>query len=483
MKALLLGTLLGALVVFDPLVTAYLLRDFSILRDLPYLLSIAAALSVGLAFAVRAFAPNFAVTAIHDYWRFFPILWLLGYQFSVMKAGPLDSTEIVIGVFTLLFLAKLFMDRDQRFVSTPFNMLHLALVICMTISLASELRPIGYLKNFKPFVVFFLLVNFLPRENFIQSFLRWLVVFAMLSAAFGLIQEIVWVTTGTPLTPAKAKDIKMMFETHFGLPIFRPPAMMNGYRALAMYLATAMMLCAGGLLWRKEAPVLRPRWLILGLCLIVPATGLTLAKDVAIGCIAGLAILLIMRWPARLAPATMAAALAGALAILTVIAVVPGNVDTAVDVIHTIPKSETERIRLDRDSIEGFLHGPYFWTGRGVAAAARYTAHPRRWPAHNAFILAAAELGVAGLAIYLLIYGLAIARVVALNIVVTHGPYLPIARSLLAVMVVVLAGAQFEASYLGSFVWTIFAIVEAVWFQVRRQPVENTLPLPANSAG
>jgi O-antigen ligase len=235
------------------------------------------------------------------------------------------------------------------------------------------------------------------------------------------------------------------------------------------------------LLWWKQGALLRPRWLILGLCFIVPALVLTFAKDILLGASAGLLLLLLMYRPKRFVPLALVTGLAGALVLFAAIAIVPGNIDTAVDLTRTVPKSEVERIRLDRDSIEGFMHGPYFWTGRGVFSGYRYTPHTRRWPAHNAFIKAAAEVGVAGLAVFLLIYGLAIARVVALNIVVRDGPYLPIVRSLLAVMVVILVGAQFEADYLEMFVWAMFATAEATWFLVRRQAVA-TNELPTNNS-
>lgn len=469
MKAVLLGLVVGALVVVDPFLTAYLLRDFSPLRDLPFLFSITAALTLGAVFAVRAFKPGLVATVIQDYYRYFPVLFLLAYQFTGVSAGPLDPTEIVIGVFMLLFLAGLFIRREQRFVSTPFNMLHLALGICIVVSLASEVKFFGFLKSFKPFVVFFLMVTFLPRENLTRDFLRWLLIFAMLSAAFCLVQELLWVTTQELLSVVKKEDLKRMFEDTPWGPLFRVPGLMVGYRPMALYLAVATMLSLSALLWRRETPPLLPRrWLLFGLVLIVPALVLTTAKDVLLGVSAALLLLLVLHRPTRLVPVALVG-LAGALALLIATAIVPGNVDTAVDLTRTVPKTEQERIRLDRDSIEGFMHGPYTWTGRGIGAGARYTAHTLGWPAHNAFILAAAELGVAGLVVYLMIYGLVFARAVALNIAVTSGPFLPIVRGLLAVLVVVLVGAQFEAGYLDIFVWTIFATVEAIWFQVRRQ--------------
>jgi O-antigen ligase len=210
------------------------------------------------------------------------------------------------------------------------------------------------------------------------------------------------------------------------------------------------------------------RWLLLGLVLTAAGVVLTLAKDIYVGLCAAVPLLLVIYRPVRLVP-IMLAGLAGVVALLAAIVITPGQVDTALDLSRTVPRTEQERIRLDRDSIEGFLHGPYFWTGRGVGSGGRYTAHERGWPAHNAFILAAAELGVLGLTVFLLVYALAFARAIALLSMVKSGPYVPIVRSLLPVMVVVLAGAQFEATYLDEFVWTNFAIIEATWILVRRQ--------------
>lgn len=475
--------LLGAVVVFDPLITTYLLRDFPWLHDLPYLLSVTIALTIGVAFVMRPFVAGIATTVIHDYWRSFPLLFLLAYQFTGLAAGPLDPTDVLIGVGMLLFMAGLFIRRDQRFVSTPFNMLHLVFIICLAVSLVSQFNPTGFVRSLKPFVLFFLLVNFLPRENLIPAFLRWLLVLAMLSAAFGLVQELVWLTTQKRLSLLSDANLDMMVEAHFGVPIFRLPAMMTGYRPFGLYLSIAMLLSVSALLWRKQGALLRSRWLILGLCLIVPALVLTLAKDMLLGASAGLLLLLLMYRPKRFVPLALGTGMAGALVLLVAIAIVPGHIDRAIDLTRTVPKSEVERIRLDRDSIEGFMHGPYLWTGRGVFSGHRYTAHPRRWPAHNTFILVAAEVGVAGLAVFLLIYGLAIARVVALNIAVRDGPYLPVVRSLLAIMVVILAGAQFEADYLEMFIWTTFATAEATWFLVRRQAVARNEPLTDNSTG
>jgi O-antigen ligase len=476
--AIVLGALLGAVVVFDPFATAYLLRDFDELRYFPFLLTLLAALGLCTWYCTRAFKPDLPAEVVHGYYMVFPPLFLLAYQLNGVALGPLDLTEVVIAIFVALFMAGLFIRRDQFFVASPFNMLHVALMVCIFLSLASQLKPFSFLKSFKPIVVFFLMVNFLPREELLRTFLRWLLIFAALSGVFCIVQELAWLAYQLPLTLIEKEKLKRMFEdTPYG-PMFRVPGLMVSYRSMALYQATALLLAVSELLWRNQGrPPLLPRgWLYLTVLLSASAIGLTVAKDIYIGVGVALLLLLVLYRPNFFVPAFAVAALAGALGLATVTAIVPGTVDTVVDLTRTIPKVEQERIRLNRDSIQGVLHSPYTWTGRGIGAGDRYTAHHLKWPAHNAFILVAAELGVLGLAVLLLIYALAFARVVALCILVRSGPYLSIPRALLAMLVVIFAGAQFEADFLNIYIWTIFAVIEAVWFLLRHQSPENAGP-------
>jgi len=478
---LLLGALIGVCVALDPLLTTYLLRDIPELRSVSYALSIAFAGVICAAFVARRYVVDLSVGSIRDYWRYFPVVFLVGYQLTAVAAGPLDVTDAVLGVFMLLFLVGLFIDREQRLVSTPFNMLHLLMVVCITVSLVATFKPTGFMRSLKPFILFFLLVNFLPRGQVITTFVRAILILAMLSSAFALLQEVIWLAAGFILSPLSQSNLQMMMETIAGIPVLRVPALMTGYRPLALYLAISLMLAMSILLWRQEKLLLPRRWLIFGIVLVVPALLLTQAKDVIIGTFLGAVLLLILHRPARFVPLAGVGALAGALALVIAVAVVPGDVDTAMDLTRTVPKSEVERIRLDRDSIEGFLHGPYFWTGRGVFAGSRYTAHTRRWPAHNAFILAAAETGIVGVTVLLLIYALAMVRALALNVIVKSGPYLPFVRAAPAIVVVIFAGAQFEADFLEMFIWTSFALIEALWIVASRKSLAAGSPAEAGS--
>ena len=454
--------MLGLLVVLDPFLTAQCLRDIPELRAVPYLISLTAAAGVGAICVIRALWPDILGRIVHEHFRYFPVIFFIAYQLNGIAAGPLDPTEIVIGIFLLVFLAALLIRPEQKYVGTPFNMLHVALGACILLSIVAQFRPLALLKSPKPFIVFLLLVNCLAREDILRRFLRTLVILAMISAVACLIQEAAWFMYQEVLSLVPKDRLSRMFEdTPLG-PVFRVPGAMISYRTMALYQATALLLILNALLWRDR---LLPRgWLLLGLPLTACALGLTIAKDILIGTSLGAVLLIVLRRPARvMAMALLGLALAAAIALAVV--VVPGNVDTALDLTRTIPKTEQERIRLDRDSIEGFLHGPYLWTGRGIGAGARYTAHVLGWPAHNAFILAAAELGIAGLTVYLLIWGLVLVRLVVLNVAIRDGPYLPLARGLLGVFVVLLAGSQFEAAYLDIFVWSLFAVVEATWLR------------------
>ncbi|MGH8639575.1 MAG: hypothetical protein ACREUZ_20775, partial [Burkholderiales bacterium] len=225
MTVLLLGVMIGLLVALDPLLSTYLLRDFPWLHDLPYALSISAAAMGGAAFATRRVLIDFGAATIRDYWRYFPLLFLVSYQFTAVASGPLDPTDALVAVFMALFLAGLFVDRDQRFLSTPFNMLHLVIMICITISLVAAYKPAGFVRSLKPFVLFFLLVNFLPRENVLPTFIRWIVVLGMVTAGFALLQEAVWLSSAIALSPLSPAEIEMMMETIAGTSVLRVPAL------------------------------------------------------------------------------------------------------------------------------------------------------------------------------------------------------------------------------------------------------------------
>lgn len=474
---------MGALVVLDPFATAYLLNlpYLEELRKLPFVISISAALLLGIAFAMRPYMAGLTKLVIYDYWRAFPLVFIFAYQLSGMRAGPLDAAAVVIVAFILLFLAALFIRGDkQTFVSSPLNVLNIALVGCIILSLVMDFKPYGLLKSMKAFLLFFLLVNFLPREDVILSFLRWLMVFGILSALFGFVQELGWALFQEMWSFAPEEGLKRSIETYFGMPIFRIPAMMISYASLATYLGAALVFSLSSLLWPSDKPLLPRRWLWFSVFVFAAAIGLTIAKPVMIGIFLGVSLLLVLHRPMRLVPAAAAGAL-GVLGLALIIAIIPGNIDTIYRYADEIPKTEQERIRLDRESIDWIMHSPYTWIGRGTGSGSRYTSHTLRWPAHNAFILVTAELGVVGLAVYLLIYATVFARAILLNIRIRDGPYLPVVRGTLAALVIVLVGAQFEAVYLDIFVWTLFATVEAIWIRLHGER-GNPAPAPAVTA-
>ena len=72
---------------------------------------------------------------------------------------------------------------------------------------------------------------------------------------------------------------------------------------------------------------------------------------------------------------------------------------------------------------------------------------------------------------------------VPLNIVATPGPCLFVVRALPAILLVMLFQALFQGHYFDSLIWPMFALIEALWFQVRRQAIATTEPLASNRAG
>jgi len=185
---------------------------------------------------------------------------------------------------------------------------------------------------------------------------------------------------------------------------------------------------------------------------------LTQAQDVLLGFFVALMFLLILRRPRYIFHFAVVILLL-AVVLFTLFAYLPGKGDTISYVVRDIPKTERERIQLDREGIQGFVHGNYKLSGRSYGN--RYTANVHDWPAHNGFILILDEAGIFGFIIYLGMYIWVLFRLICLNLVVKDPAYLPIVRGLLCGIIIYFIGVQFTASYVEPFLWILFALTES----------------------
>ena len=121
-----------------------------------------------------------------------------------------------------------------------------------------------------------------------------------------------------------------------------------------------------------------------------------------------------------------------------------------------------DRIEMDRQGLEGFLHGSFFLIGQGTGNGKKYTSHHRGWPAHNAFILAADELGIFGLLVYLSLFIFAIYRLIFINLAAKELQDKVISKGLLCGFIAYCIILQFHAGYIEVPLWLYLGIIESM---------------------
>jgi cell division protein FtsW (lipid II flippase) len=137
------------------------------------------------------------------------------------------------------------------------------------------------------------------------------------------------------------------------------------------------------------------------------------------------------------------------------------------------------RIQLNKEGIEKLfdsdLHHILF--GRGIGNGIRLTSNYNRWPAHNAFILAADEVGIIGLIVYVSMFAYLTIRIIFINMFSKDDEDIAISRGLLSGFVALLVVLQFHAGFIEQIMWLFFGIVESMYricYGNEKQKIDNT---------
>lgn len=475
-----LGVFFGVFVTFDPYLLGQVLRFVEAivgsswteyLKLLPFELSGLLLLLIGGAFLAPMFLPTMARFVVNNKELSFVAAILIGYQTTALKVAIVDASEVAIGLFLALMLLDEFSGREVKMAATPIDLLNILLLASVLLSSINGLSVSTFRVFVKALVIFFLLFNFLYSKELVPTAVKIFIAATSLSSAFGIVQEIAYMIDQTLLVGAIPEDVLMrMFESTPLGPMFRVPALMEGYRIFAIILGVAIPLAISLLMFPNT--MVKARWerrLLYGECLLMlVALGLTLAKDVVIGLFLALALLSVIRF-SRFILHFAAVGLVGVAVLLLLLAYLPGGTENFYYLVTEVPKAERERIVLDREGILGLWRGDYFWLGRGLGRGFWYTSHVLLWPAHNAFILAADELGMIGFALYAGLFLWGSYRLLEMNLSVRDPVYLPVARGLLAGWIVYIVGSQFQASFVEPFLWMVLALIESTALILKRR--------------
>lgn len=460
------GLSVGSLLVVDPYISTYLTHRFNIAKLFPFEFSVLIFLSIILLCLFLIYLVRYFPVIVENKELLFIVLFISGYQTTSLQLGIVDASDIVLGVFLLIVLVDIFVGRKNEFIDTPINLLNLLLLIILFISLINNNLPSRiHILYIKTMFMFFLMFNFLCSKEIVLKAVRWLIIITTCSALIAIFQEIYYILTGDVIVGfIPDEKLQRMFEpTSFGL-LLRVPALMLGYRIFASILGVTLIITVSLIIFSNTSmPVFRKKAnLYVAASLMFLALLFTFSKDVLMGFFIALVFLLTLKNLRYFLHYTAAAMLLIAI-VFFLFTYLPGQIDN-INYLKDVPQSERERIQMDREGIEGFLHGGYFFFGKGASRGARYTVHTNGWPAHNAFILIADELGIFGLIIYISMFVWIIFRLIALNLVIKDPAYLPIARGFLGGIIIYIISAQFQASYMEPFLWIQLALIESTTY-------------------
>lgn len=445
---LLLGAAVGLTIVADPMITRLLsLRDYPYLFSALLLLTMAGG-AVAIALQDRLLDKRFQIALL---------LVIIGLQATSIQAG-IDVGEASIAIMIPLILIGVMSGKDRKFLITPLCFIAAFFFIVIFASLAKDFNPVAIRKEIKAVVIFLLVLNLLHWSKLYRWYAHWFIIITTCSAAFAIVQEIVYVTLGELLVGnINPSSLRRMFEEAPYGQHFRVPALTNGYREFGLILSLSISLLVGRLLYERAC---RNRVWFFALFLNVSAVVLTLSKDIYLGLTVGLLTTLLGYRPKLLWPAGAITLLAAAIVSLY-LTMAPGGWASTSDLVKLIPGLERERMQLDREGIEGMVISRDFLLGAGVNATRQYTDHFLGWKAHNAFILVANAGGLPALAIYVTAFLWLAYRLILINQIAATAEELALARGLMMFFLVTFIALQFTSEYIEAAFWMFAALVEA----------------------
>jgi hypothetical protein len=299
--------------------------------------------------------------------------------------------------------------------------------------------------------------NLIYKKKLDKFFFKWFIIITVASSVIAIIQEVVWVTTGTMLIgPIEERQIRFTMEqTSYGQ-LLRTPAFAPGYKLLAFYLISAILLILNYLFYKKDVEKRTKRYLFVSLCLLFTALLLTFSKDSLLALGIGVCLSILIRWPKYSIHITVAAA-----AVVLLVYLTPLWDYALKEVATEFSWGEYRmRVQLAREGINGFLHG-YTFLGSGLKKAKMYTSHFLGWPAHSSIILSANEVGIFGLLAYLTAVGYTIERLVSINLPASNQNFM-VARGMLIAIISLFILFQSHVGWLETILWMLMGTAQGM---------------------
>lgn len=470
----LLAVVTGVALVLEPYLALQLSPSLSPFMTAPHVLTLAAVGLLAALAAVPALLRRLPLVARASPTSLFLLAFASTIQLNAIALSRFDVSEVFL-MTALVFILPMEMYRPGSWKLSSMHVIALGFFAATLASATLAIDGLWLFKTAKAVLCALLIYGVLYRTGAITFFLFALAGAGTLNSLFCLFQETVWVAAGTPVVfNIEKSDLRMMFEpTAFGA-MLRTPGLTTSYHLVAGFLGSATVILFCALRYAPAVLAARRRVrLALWLACAVNASALllTFAKDAIIGAAAGLAIALLVdsrRARAWFIAGTLATIIAGAL----YVAIDTHRLDSF-DAAREAPvRAEHTRLSLDRQGLQHLIDAPplRLLLGRGVGKGYMYTPHCLGWPAHNAFILCADDLGLVGFTALLLMYAHIFWRVVLLNSAGLQGQQLFAARCLIGLFLVVFVSSQFTAGYIDLLNFSLLGLTEAIYQRWKMAP-------------
>src|SRR3990172_10721362 len=455
---LILGGLAGTLISLDAFVASYLhIMRFSDLFP-SYLLS----------FVVFGLCIGFIVILKSLEWMWqkkeavFTIVLIISSQVKGLTSmGMLDFSDLVIFIFLIILLSENFKDLQYKIIVTPLFALTLILFFSIVLSFTNEVSAtksslVSLIGPIKWLITILLILNLIRGKKKALFSLKAFIIVTLFSGIIGAAESLLYLFTGIGLHTEKFD-----FEhTPFGL-FLRSQAFFGHIHGLAATLTLSLAILFFILLayridifWKKRTVML-----IFVITFIALVFTFYKASLIAFGLIFIIGIFI--RKPSYFIHITMG------LLLIIILVYLSGLGDYVVESIsrQLYTGDFKSRLELDKAGIEGFLH-EHPIVGAGMGNNRIYTPHPSAWPAHNAFIQVADEIGVIGLISYCLIYVYLFYRLIITNFLLKDKKDRIIVQSLLLSFIAFFTIAQFEPLAYNFWFWMYFGLLECIAYNL-----------------
>lgn len=460
-----IGLLTGLFVSTDAMMVASN-KWLRMLPDIPYTLSVIAALLFGLLSVCLYKAPSIW----KNQFSILLVIMVCSLHTMALGIGPLNPLNIGI-VLTLaawiLYRCAAPEDPIQSPIFTSLTILFIGCALLSGIGRSPSDVMGGLLVLLPKLLMVLLLVDIIRTKNDIRLILRTFIISSVIAGIVGIVQITAYVFLHWELHLMEAEA--PLYITVMGLPLLRAAGLEHTPQGYAQPLLIATIMCiyhmgyvARG--WQRFSPVL----IISILCLIAGLV-LSFARGQWIGGIVTLLVLPIIAQPRK------TLRWISILLLITVISLPSGILFTAYKKMNEFTSSSTAvRVELLQAGFE--IVPEYPLNGVGIGNFGPYSPTVERFPIHNSIMQTATEMGIPGLLTFLaiLIYiPIQLLRAIKKTNTLAGKHAL---KALLAGYVALFVAIQADPMAYSEFVWFYLALAEAASrCLVPKKPINNRM--------